>query len=67
MITLAAALGNNGFPEEALKVAKEAVIEFPTIFGAWKVITQVESASPQDKLDAYKKMRELDPLNPDLK
>jgi hypothetical protein len=67
MITLAVALGNNGFPEEALKVAKEAVIEFPTIFGAWKVITQVESASPQDKLDAYKKMRELDPLNPDLK
>lgn len=67
MNALAVALGNAGLPEEALKIAKEAVREFPTSFGAWKVITQVGAASPQDKREAYKKMRELDPLNPSLK
>jgi O-antigen ligase len=67
MNALAVALGNAGLPEEALKIAKEAVREFPTNFGAWRVITQVGAASPQDKRQAYKKMRELDPFNPDLK
>lgn len=67
MNALAVALGNAGLPGEALKIAKEAVREFPTSFGAWRVITQVGAASPQDKRQAYKKMRELDPLNPDLK
>ena len=67
MNSLAVALSNNGLPDEALKIAKEAVNEFPTSFGAWRLITQLGTASPQDKSEAYEKMRELDPLNPNLK
>lgn len=67
MNNLAAILGNNGYPEEALKIAKMTVQEFPTNFIAWRIITQVKNAPPNDLREALKKMRELDPLNTNLK
>jgi O-antigen ligase len=66
MNNLAAILGNGGYPEEALKIAKANVQEFPTSFVGWRIITQVNSAPPLDKEQALKKMRELDPLNQNL-
>lgn len=63
MNNLAAILANGGYPEEALKIAKATVQEFPTSFVAWRYITQIKNSSPLDKEQALKKMRELDPLN----
>lgn len=67
MNNLAAILGNGGYPEEALKVAKATVQEFPTSFVGWRIITQINNAPPLDKEQALKKMRELDPLNQNLR
>jgi O-antigen ligase len=67
MNNLAAILGNGGYPEEALKIAKATVQEFPTSFVAWRYITQINNAPPLDKEQALKKMRELDPLNQNLR
>jgi O-antigen ligase len=67
MNNLAAVLGNGGYPEDALKIAKVTVQEFPTSFVAWRIITQLSNASPFDKEQALKKMRELDPLNENLR
>ncbi len=67
MNNLAAILGNGGYPEEALKIAKATVREFPTSFIGWRYITQISNASLLDKEQALKKMRELDPLNQNLR
>lgn len=67
MNNLAAILGNGGYPEEALKIAKATVREFPTSFVGWRIISQINNASPLDKEQALKKMRELDPLNQNLR
>jgi len=67
MNNLAAILGNGGYPEEALKIAKATVREFPTSFVGWRIITQLNNSSPLDKEKALKKMRELDPLNQSLR
>jgi hypothetical protein len=67
MNNLAAILGNGGYPEEALKIAKATVREFPTSFVGWRIITQLNNSSPLDKEKALKKMRELDPLNQNLR
>lgn len=67
MNNLAVILGNNGYPEEALKIAKATVEEFPTSFDGWRIIAEVSKASPFDKEQALKKMRELDPLNQNLR
>ncbi len=67
MNNLAAILGNYGHPNEALKIAKRTSEEFPTSFIAWRIITQVGSATLEDKAIAIKKMKALDPLSPDLR
>jgi O-antigen ligase len=67
MNNLAAILGNSGYPEEALKIAKATVQEFPTSFVGWRIIAQVDNAPSLDKEQALKKMRELDPLNQNLR
>jgi O-antigen ligase len=67
MNNLAAILGNGGYPEEALKIAKATVQEFPTSFVGWRIITQVNNAPSFDKEQALRKMRELDPLNQNLR
>jgi O-antigen ligase len=67
MNSSAVALSNNGLSEEAQKIALATVNEFPTSFGAWRLITQLELTTEQDKREAYAKMQELDPLNPNLK
>jgi hypothetical protein len=43
------------------------VREFPTSFVGWRIITQLNNSSPLDKEKALKKMRELDPLNQNLR
>jgi hypothetical protein len=43
------------------------VQEFPTSFVGWRIITQVNNAPSLDKEQALKKMRELDPLNQNLR
>ncbi len=67
MNNLAAILGNGGYPEEALKIAKATVREFPTSFVGWRYIAQINNTAPLDKEKAIRKMRELDPLNQNLR
>lgn len=67
MNNLAAILGNSGYPEQALKIAKATVQEFPTSYVGWRIITQVNNALPLEKEEALKKMRELDPLNQNIR
>ena len=57
-------LRSNNFNKDALDVAKEAVIHFPSSFEMWKVVADMSAAGSQDQLDAIKRLHELDPNNP---
>lgn len=63
MNTLTAVLANYGYPDEALIVARKTVSTFPMNFDAWRIISQLDTASLAEKTEALSKMRELDPLN----
>jgi O-antigen ligase len=59
-------LVSNSLNEDALRIAKLSTIQFPDNFESWKVLSQIPNLSDQDRNEALKRMRELDPLNQDL-
>ena len=63
MTSIAAVLGNYGYPDEALKIAKKVSTIFPTNFDSWRIISQLEISSKAEKENAIKIMKLLDPLN----
>ena len=57
---------NSLFPLSA-QVAKDAVTKFPRSYKNWELLSTLEGISDLEKKDALNKMKELDPLNPNIK
>jgi len=60
------AFANNGLPELALKYARIGVKENEEDFVAWFTLYQLKGVSDSEKAKIYKKLHELDPLNPEF-
>ena len=60
-------LAQNKFNSQALLVAREAVKFNPRSFDAWNVLSAIETIPPSEKVNAIKRMKELDPLNTEIK
>jgi O-antigen ligase len=57
---------NSKLYDQAYKYAKEGVAFNPNFFDAWRVLYSVSKSSQQEKDEALKNMKRLDPLNPDV-
>jgi O-antigen ligase len=64
---VAAALQQNKLEIEGLKIATEAVAKFPDEYGLWALLAGMPNATSEQKAQAAKEMKRLDPLNPNLK
>lgn len=59
-------LEESNLPDLAHKYALQAVAWNPQSYELWRVLYFISKSTPQDKERALAKMRELDPLNPDV-
>jgi hypothetical protein len=59
-------LEESNFKDLAYKYALEAVAWNPDSFDLWRYLYFVSNATPEDKELALAKMKELDPLNPNV-
>jgi hypothetical protein len=57
----------NKFPQQAYDVTKKLNAFNPEYFDGWKLLAGISLPTAQEKSDATKKMRELDPRNIELK
>lgn len=64
---VAAALQENKLEPQGLKIVAEAVAKFPDEYGLWAILAGMPSATAEQKAQAAKEMKRLDPLNPNLK
>jgi hypothetical protein len=64
---LAQDLLKNKYEESALKIIRNTVKNYPDNYFAWKLITIIPSATPEEIAQAQMQMKRLDPLNPELK
>ena len=64
---VAAALQQNKLESNGLKIVTEAVVKFPDEYGLWAILAGMKSATAEQKAQALKQMKRLDPLNPNLK
>jgi hypothetical protein len=64
---LAQDLLKNNYEESALKIIRVTVKNYPDNYFAWKLITIIPSATPEEIAQAQVQMKRLDPLNPELK
>ena len=67
MIQVATALNENQLSAQGLEVAVDAIAKFPDNYGVWVTLYSMTSASAEQKAQAQKEMKRLDPLNPNLK
>lgn len=67
MVQVASILDENGFSQQALKVAVDSTRYFPNSYIAWNALYYMKGASSAEKDDALIQMKRLDPLNPNLK
>jgi uncharacterized lipoprotein YddW (UPF0748 family) len=67
MIQVAMALNENKLLAQGLQVAVDATAKFPDNYGAWVTLDSMTSATAEQKAQAQKEMKRLDPLNPNLK
>lgn len=54
----------SGMPSKGLEIAKFATEMFPNNYYAWKVFVNTPGISENEKIEAIKQLRRLDPLNP---
>ena len=64
MVTIAATLRVNGYPEHSLRVIRECIKINPNFFEAWLEISRNELASESEKRKAKVLLRKLDPFAP---
>jgi O-antigen ligase len=64
---MAGNLVDSGFDENALRVIRNTVKNNPDNYFAWKLLSLIPSATPQEIALAQVQMKRLDPLNPELK
>jgi len=67
MIQVAGTLNENKLEPQGLEVALDAVKRFPDNYSVWATLDSMKSATPEQKAQAQKEMKRLDPLNPNLK
>jgi O-antigen ligase len=67
MIQVAMALNENKLSAQGLQVAVDAAAKFPDNYGVWVTLDSMTSATNEQKTQAQKEMKRLDPLNPNLK
>ena len=58
---------NNKLYPKALFFARKGVEFKPDFFDAWRVLSQVSQATPEEKAKAIEMMHKLDPRNKELK
>jgi len=56
----------NNLPVKSLEIAQDAVKYSPNSFLSWKIIYDSPNSSEQEKAQAFKMMKMLNPLDPDL-
>jgi hypothetical protein len=66
-ILMAGNLTDSGFDENALRVIRNTVKNYPDHYFAWKLLSLIPSATPQEIAQAQMQMKRIDPLNPELK
>jgi len=64
MVTVAATLRENGYPEHSLRVIREVIKINPNFYEAWLEISRNEMASESEKSKAQILLRKLDPFAP---
>jgi O-antigen ligase len=67
MIQVAGTLNDNKLEAQGLEVAVDATKSFPDNYAVWASLDSMKSATPEQKAQAQKEMKRLDPLNPNLK
>ena len=67
MIQVASTLDQNNLGEQGLKISIDSVEKFPDNYGVWATLYAMKGASEEQKAQALKQMKRLDPLNPNLK
>jgi O-antigen ligase len=67
MIQVAVTLNDNKLEAQGLQVALDATKKFPDNYSVWAVLDLMKSATTEQKAQAQKEMKRLDPLNPNLK
>jgi hypothetical protein len=66
MVQVSLTLNDNNLEAKGLKVAIDATRKFPDNFAVWAALNEMKSATIQQKAEAQREMKRLDPLNPDL-
>jgi hypothetical protein len=59
-------LSENKLDAQALKVATDATEKFPNNYLVWRTLSKMNSATPDQKIEALAQMKRLDPNNSDL-
>jgi len=67
MIQVAGILNENKLETQGLEVALDASKKFPDNYLVWATLDAMKSATAEQKAQAQKEMKRLDPLNPNLK
>jgi len=67
MIQVAMTLNENKLEAQGLEVAIDAAKKFPNNYLVWATLDAMKSATAEQKTQAQKEMKRLDPLNPNLK
>jgi hypothetical protein len=67
MIQVAMTLNENKLEAQGLEVALDAIEKFPNNYLVWATLDAMKSATAEEKAQAQKEMKRLDPLNPNLK
>ena len=60
-------LQSNKLDAQAQKVVDAALLKFPNEFGLWSLAATLSTATPEQIAEAKKRMKRLDPNNPDVK
>jgi hypothetical protein len=67
MIQVAMTLNENKLEAQGLEVSLDATKRFPDNYSVWATLDSMKNASAEQKAQAQKEMKRLDPLNPNLK
>ena len=60
-------LKQNNLNKESLALTQKIVARYPDSFEGWRLISQLSPEGSEEKAQAIREMKRLDPLNPDIK
>ena len=59
-------LNENNLNKESLALTQKIVARYPDSFEGWRLISQLSPEGSEEKAQAIREMKRLDPLNPDI-